>query len=272
MHAAPVDQQLLPANAARLAKWPGVQASQAVARAPPPAHDPLGVMSRPWLVQRIGPQRIAPQFSGWDQPTRLDARPPSSSPTAPSGRGGVFPALEHLLRGERRECPFGQRAVASLSGPIQRRGLGRVREDGPLDVGRDPLVEIMAHRDLPDLSSFFRKLKRPMVAVISQVLHPEPADGADPGAGVDERPEDRPVPKPVHTIRLDGGEELARLVDRHLGRAALTERMARTPDRLKGIQHGRVASHQHVEEMAQSGQGLVLGGGTTGELVQEPAG
>ena len=56
-----------------------------------------------------------------------------------------------------------------------------------------------------------------------KILHPEPADGPDPGAGVDEGPEDRPVPKPVHAIRFDGGEELPGLVDRHLGRAALPE-------------------------------------------------
>ena len=62
--------------------------------------------------------------------------------------------------------------------------------------------------------------------------------------GVDERPEDRPVPKPVHVAGFDGGEETTRLVDRHLGRAALPERMAHPPDRLKGIQHRRVPGHQ----------------------------
>ena len=100
-----------------------------------------------------------------------------------------------------------------------------------------------------------------MVAVVAQVLHPEPADGPDPGAGVDQRPEDRPVPKPVHVAGFDGGEETARLVDTHLGRAALPERMAHPPDRLKRIQDRRVPGHQGIEEVAQSGQGLVLGGG-----------
>ena len=111
-----------------------------------------------------------------------------------------------------------------------------------------------------------------MVAVVSQVLHPEPADGPDPGAGVDERPEDRPVPKPVHVAGFDGGEETARLVDTHLGRAALPERVAHPPDRLKRIQDCRVPGHQGIEEVAQSREGLVLGGGGPGELVQEPAG
>ena len=64
---------------------------------------------------------------------------------------------------------------------------------------------------------------------------------------------------PNTLLRLDGGEQLPGLVDGRLGRPALPERMAHPPDRLKRIQHGRVASHQHVEEMAQSGQGLILG-------------
>ncbi len=186
--------------------------------------------------------------------------------------GRLEPALEHQLDGERRHRPIGQRTAAALPGPIQRRGLGRVLKPGPLEVGRDPLVEIVAHRDLPRLPSFFRKLQRPVLAVVAKILHPEPGDGPDPGAGVDERPEDRPVPKPVHVAGFDGGEELPGLVDRHLGRPALPVRVAHPPDRLKGIEDRRVPGHQGIEEVAQSGQGLVLGGGTTGELVQEPAG
>ena len=144
--------------------------------------------------------------------------------------GRPQPALEHLLHGERRHRPIGERAGASLPGPIQRRGLGRVLKPGPLEVGRDPLVEIMAHRDLPDLSSFFRKLKRPVVAVVSQILHPEPADGPDPGAGVDEGPQDRPVPKPEHAIAsFDGGQQLPSLFDGRLGRASLAVRDGALP-------------------------------------------
>ena len=56
------------------------------------------------------------------------------------------------------------------------------------------------------------------------------------------------------------------------GVPALPERMAHPPDRLKGIQHRRVPGHQGIEEVAQSREGLVLGGGGPGELVQEPAG
>ena len=182
------------------------------------------------------------------------------------------PALEHQLHGERRHRPIGQRTGAALPGPIQRRGLGRVLKPSPLEVGRDPLVEIVTHRDLPRLAPFFRKLQRPVVAVVSQVLHPEPADGPDPGAGVDEGPEDRPVPKPVHVASFDGGEELPGLVDGHLGRAALPERVAHPPDRLKRIQDRRVPGHQGIEEVAQRREGLVLGRRAVGELVQEPAG
>ena len=110
-----------------------------------------------------------------------------------------------------------------------------------------------------------------MVAVVTQVLHPEPADGPDPGSGVDEGSQNRPVPEPVHIVRLDGGEQQPGLVDGRLGRAALPEGMAHPPDRLKGIEHGRVAGHR-IKEVAQGREGLVLGGRSVGELVQEPAG
>ena len=65
---------------------------------------------------------------------------------------------------------------------------------------------------------------------------------------------------------------MTRLVDTHLGRPALPERVAHPPDRLKRIQHRRVPGHQGIEEVAQSGEGLVLGGRAAGEFVEEPAG
>ena len=128
--------------------------------------------------------------------------------------------------------------------------MGASASPAPFEVGRDPLVQVATHRDLPGLAPFFRKLQRPVVAVVPQVLHPEPADGPDPGAGVNQRPEDRPVPKPEHAIRLDGGEELPRLLDGRLGRPSLPERMAHPPDRLKGIEKDRMPGHQDVEEVA----------------------
>ena len=161
-----------------------------------------------------------------------------------------------------------------MSGLARKSGerLGRFGEAGPFDVGRDPLVEIMAHGDLPGLAPLLGELQRLVVAVVSQVLHPEPADGSDPGVGVDERPQDRPVPKPVHIVRLDGGQQLPGLVDGRLGCFALAEGMAHPPDRLKRIEHGRVPGHQDVEEVAQGREGLVLGRCPVGELVQKTAG
>ena len=111
-----------------------------------------------------------------------------------------------------------------------------------------------------------------MVSGIPQVPDPEPAKRPDAGAGVDEGSQDRPVPKPVHIVRLDGGEQLPGLVDGRLRSSALPEGMAHPPDRLKGIEHGRVSGHQDVEEVAPRREGLVLGRRSVGELVQEPAG
>ena len=170
--------------------------------------------------------------------------------------------IARSVSGLARRCP------ARYSGEAW----GRVLKPSPLEVGRDPFVQIMAHGDLSGLPSFFRKLKRPVVAVVAKILHPEPADGPDPGAGVDERPQDRPVPKPVHIVRLDGGQQQPGLVDGRLGRAALAEGMAHPPDRLKRIEDGRVSGHQDIEKMPQRREGLVLGRRSVGELVQEPSG
>ena len=108
--------------------------------------------------------------------------------------------------------------------------------------------------------------------MIPQVPDPEPAKRADAGAGVDERPQDRPVPKADDMAGIDGGEKFPGLADGDLGRPALAERILDPPDRLKGIQHDRMTGDERVEEVAQSGQGLVLGGRPPRQLFQEPAG
>ena len=48
--------------------------------------------------------------------------------------------------------------------------------------------------------------------------------------------------------------------------------MLAAANRLEGIQGSGVSGHQGVEEVAQGGQGLVLGGAVAGELVDEAAG
>ena len=80
------------------------------------------------------------------------------------------------------------------------------------------------------------------------------------------------VPEPVHVLGTDGAEQLPGLLDTRLGRPSLAEGMAHPPDRLKGIEHGRVAGYQDVEEVAQGREGLVLGRRSVGEFVQKPAG
>ena len=186
--------------------------------------------------------------------------------------GRLEAAFEHQLHGERRHLPFRQRAAAPLPGAKERRSLRRIREARSFKVGRDSVVQVVTHGDLPRLAPFFRELKRPMGAVVAQVLDPEPGDGPDPGAGVDERPQDRPVLQPLRAIGPDGGEERPRLLDGRFGRPALPERVAYPSDRMKRVQHDRVARHQDVEKMLERRPRLVLGGRTPWELVQEPAG
>ena len=64
----------------------------------------------------------------------------------------------------------------------------------------------------------------------AQVLHPETTDSPDPGTGVNQRPQDRPVPQSVDILRLNRGEEPAGLLDTRLGRSALAERVAYPPN------------------------------------------
>ena len=186
--------------------------------------------------------------------------------------GGLEPALEHSLDGVRGQGPVGESSPAPLAGAKQTRVLGSFAESGPFDVGRDPLVQVETHRDLPDLAPLLGKLQRPVVAVVPQVPDPDPADGPDAGAGVNERPQDRPVAKSDDVARIDGGEQGPGLADGDLGGPALAVRVPDPPDRLEGIEQDRMPGDERVEEMPQSGQGLVLGGGAPRQLVQEPAG
>ena len=71
---------------------------------------------------------------------------------------------------------------------------------------------------------------------------------------------------------VDGGEKFPGLADGDLGRSALAERILDPPDRLKGIQYGRMPGHEGVEEMPERREGLVLGGRAPRQLLQEPAG
>ena len=85
--------------------------------------------------------------------------------------GGQAPP-EHTLEGVRRQGLTGEGTVAPLAGAKRPRVLG---------PASGPFVQVTVHGDLPDPSSFFRKLQRP-VAVIPQILDPESEDSPDPGA------------------------------------------------------------------------------------------
>ena len=130
----------------------------------------------------------------------------------------------------------------------------------------------MAHGNLPGFPSLLGKQQRALVPLVAQILDPKPGDGADVGAGINVRPQDRPVPKPEHVGRLDRGEQLPGLLDRHLGGLSVSERIPDAANRLKGIEYRRVAADEGVEEVAQSGQSLVLVGGLVGELLDKAAG
>ena len=130
----------------------------------------------------------------------------------------------------------------------------------------------MAHGNLPGFPSLLGKQKRPLVPLVAQILDPEPGDGPDAGSRINERPQDRPVPKPEHRTRIDRGEELPGLLDGHLGGLSVSERIPDAANGLEGIEHRRVPADQRIEEVAQSGQGLVLVGGLAWELLDEAAG
>ena len=93
--------------------------------------------------------------------------------------GGGQAPLEHALEGVRREGLTGEGTVSLLVGAKRPRVLGPANR---------PFVQVTVHGDLPDPSSFFRKLQRP-VAVIPQILDPESEDSPGPGARIDECPQ-----------------------------------------------------------------------------------
>ena len=111
-----------------------------------------------------------------------------------------------------------------------------------------------------------------MVTVIPQVLAPEPAERPDAGARVDQSAQDRPVAEAEYILDLDGGQKLPGLLDRHLGGPALAGSVPDPPHGLEGVDDRGMSSDQGVEEVTQSGQGLVLGGRAAGEFVDKPAG
>ena len=97
--------------------------------------------------------------------------------------GGGQAPLEHALEGVRREGLTGEGTISLLAGAKQPRVLGPANR---------PFVQVTVHGDLPDPSSFFRKLQRP-VAVIPQILDLESEDSPGPGARIDECPQYCPV-------------------------------------------------------------------------------
>lgn len=169
--------------------------------------------------------------------------------------GRTQPSLEYPLHRVRRHMPISERTPTPPC-PKQRRSHRRLPESGPFDPGLDPHVQVVTHRDIPHLASLLGKLQRPVVALVPQVLDPEPAKRPDADTDKNERPEDRPVAQPEHMIRVDGD----------LGSPLLAEQISDPAVRPKGIEHRRVARDERVEELAQTGWGLVPGGRVTGSF------
>ena len=112
-----------------------------------------------------------------------------------------------MKNGMGRHRPIGEGAAAPQSGPKLHRPLGRGAEPGPFDVGREPSVQIMAHGGLPGFAVLLDKQKRALVALVAQILDPQPGDGSDAAARVDQGPQDGPVAKTDDVGGLDGGQQ-----------------------------------------------------------------
>ena len=71
---------------------------------------------------------------------------------------------------------------------------------------------------------------------------------------------------------VEGGEQVAGLLDGEFGGFAVDHGVFLAPHGGERVQRHGMASHQGIEEMAQGGQGLILGGVIARQLVEEAAG
>ena len=186
---------------------------------------------------------------------------------------GIFePSFEHTAHSVRRQGPGGECLLFSPGGPKQGRFLGVGRDAGRLQIRHEPAVEVVADGDLALLSSLFPEPQDALGALVLEVAAAEPGEGADPGPGVGEGSEEGAVAEADDVGEVEGGEEVAGLLDGEFGGLAVDHGVLLAPHGGERVQRHGMASHQGIEEMAQGGQGLVLGGAIAGEVVKEAAG
>ena len=117
----------------------------------------------------------------------------------------------------------------------ERRAVRFAGDSGDLNVLVDPLVQVVAHGDLPLFSILLPEPKRAPVLLRLEVADPQAAEGPDAAAGGDEGAENGAVADSDGDTEVDGGDEDPRLGDGDLGCLAVEDLVLDAPDRLEGF-------------------------------------
>lgn len=126
-------------------------------------------------------------------------------------------------------------------------------DSGGVQVTEENLLKVVADGDFAVFAAFVVEGEDPLVAFAGEVLHPKPGHGPNPGAGVRQDRQNRPVPDPHERRDIDGFEEFPGVFDGNLGRFAFADLVALVADRTDGIQDDGVSFDLEVEKVVQTG-------------------
>ena len=105
--------------------------------------------------------------------------------------GIIQPPLEQAPHVIGREGCIRKNLAVAQSRPEQWRILGIGVDPGPLEVLRDPAVEVVTDGDLALLAALFPEPEDPLGPLVLQIRAAKACNGADPGSGVGQGAEER---------------------------------------------------------------------------------
>ena len=187
---------------------------------------------------------------------RRDARRPERVAARrgrqPRGRG---PTLDHRQNEPPIEGPARQPPPSRVDG-LEERHL-RLLEPARLDVGVEGRGRPVVGRDFVPLPALLVEPQPAPAPLPEVVLPPHPQHRAHPREAVEHHREERPVPEPGQSARVDRLEELPRLRRREDRRRALGDDVLRPPHGRGGVHRKDLADDEPVAEHADRGQVLL---------------
>ena len=186
------------------------------------------------------------------------------------------PSFQHPADREGAEGPAGQRPVVFAprpagNGGLEQRRVGRSWNRGGGQVGEEPLLEVVSHGDFPVLAVLLSEPKGALGSVVLQVSAAESRQGAYARPRVDQGADDGAVPQSDDGGDIDRREQPAGLRDGDFGGLAVGLVFLR-PHGGERVQGDDVSLNEAVTELLEGGPGLVLGGGRSGQFLDEAPG